>query len=109
VGLTKGDKGVQGFGQPLLAQARHWPRVGVAAIACGPERGQSPRLPTMARDEAIQIIETAGGIISGSVTKSTNYLVAGIECGSKLEKALAPGVPVLDEAGLLKLIGGGNA
>jgi NAD-dependent DNA ligase len=63
-------------------------------------------LPTMTRDEAIQIIESAGGIISGSVTKSTNYLVAGIECGAKLDKALALSVPVLDEAGLLKLIMG---
>ena len=61
-------------------------------------------LPTMTRDEAAQKIESAGGHISGSVTKSTNYLVAGTECGTKLDNALALGVPVIDEAGLLKLL-----
>jgi NAD-dependent DNA ligase len=64
-------------------------------------------LPTMTRADALQMIETAGGIVAGSVTKVTCYVVAGTEPGSKLDKALALGVPILDEAGLLKLLAGG--
>jgi DNA ligase (NAD+) len=61
-------------------------------------------LPTLTRDEAKEQIEAAGGKISGSVSKKTNYLVAGEEAGSKLEKAQQLGVPVLDEAGLLVML-----
>jgi len=61
-------------------------------------------LPTLSRDEARQMIEAAGGKTAGSVSKKTNYVVAGEEAGSKLDKARELGVPVLDEAGLLKMI-----
>jgi DNA ligase (NAD+) len=64
-------------------------------------------LPTLSREDATAKIETAGGKVSGSVSKKTHYLVAGEDAGSKLEKAKALGVPVLDEAGLLKLLGTG--
>ena len=61
-------------------------------------------LPTMTRDEAEAHIVAAGGKAVGSVSKKTSYVVAGTEAGSKLDKARALGVPVLDEAGLLKLL-----
>jgi DNA ligase (NAD+) len=62
-------------------------------------------LPTMSREEAKEKIESAGGKVSGSVSKKTDYVVAGEEAGSKLDKARALGVTVIDEAGLLELIG----
>ena len=61
-------------------------------------------LPTLTRDEAKERIEAAGGKVSGSVSKKTSYVVAGEEAGSKLEKAQQLGVPVVDEAGLLKML-----
>jgi DNA ligase (NAD+) len=61
-------------------------------------------LPNLKRDEAAQMIEAAGGKVAGSVSKKTSYVVAGEEAGSKLEKALELGVPILDEAGLLTLL-----
>ena len=61
-------------------------------------------LPTLTREAAKEKIESAGGKVSGSVSKKTNYLVAGEEAGSKLDKATSLGVPVLDEAALLSLL-----
>jgi len=61
-------------------------------------------LPTLTRDEAKRRIEAAGGKCVGSVSKKASYVVAGTEAGSKLDKAQALKVPVLDEAGLLKLL-----
>ncbi len=62
-------------------------------------------LPSLGRDEARDLIEKAGGKVSGSVSKKTDYVVAGEEAGSKLTKAQELGVAVLDEAGLRKLLG----
>jgi DNA ligase (NAD+) len=61
-------------------------------------------LPSLSRDEAKALIEEAGGKVAGSVSKKTNYVVAGEEAGSKLAKAEELGVPILDEAGLRRLI-----
>ncbi|MBW4039192.1 MAG: NAD-dependent DNA ligase LigA [Acidobacteria bacterium] len=63
-------------------------------------------LPTLTREAAKERIEAAGGKVSGSVSKKTDYVVAGEEAGSKLEKAQQLGVAVLDEAGLLALLQG---
>jgi DNA ligase (NAD+) len=61
-------------------------------------------LDAMSRDEAQRRIEDLGGKVTGSVSKKTNYLVAGADAGSKLEKARALGVTTLDEPAFLKLI-----
>lgn len=61
-------------------------------------------LPTMGRKEAQELIELNGGKCAGSVSKKTNYLVAGEAAGNKLDKANALGVTVLDEAGLISLL-----
>jgi DNA ligase (NAD+) len=61
-------------------------------------------LPNLSREEAKAMVEAAGGKVSGSVSKKTNYVVAGEEAGSKLDKARELGVPVIDEAGLKALI-----
>ena len=62
-------------------------------------------LPTLGRDEARDLIEKAGGKVSGSVSKNTHYVVAGEEAGSKLTKAQELGVAILDEASLRALLG----
>ncbi|MBN8766448.1 MAG: NAD-dependent DNA ligase LigA [Thiobacillus sp.] len=61
-------------------------------------------LPTLTRDAAKVKIEAAGGKVAGSVSKKTDYVVAGEEAGSKLAKARELGVAILDEAGLLSLL-----
>jgi DNA ligase (NAD+) len=61
-------------------------------------------LPTLTRDDAKARIESAGGKVSGSVSKKTNYVVAGEEAGSKLDKARELNIPILDEPALLKLL-----
>lgn len=66
-------------------------------------------LPTLSRDAAKDMIEAAGGKVSGSVSKKTTYVIAGAEAGSKLDKANELGVAVLDEAGLMALLAEGGA
>jgi DNA ligase (NAD+) len=61
-------------------------------------------LPSLSRSQAQALIEAAGGKVSGSVSKKTSYVVAGEEAGSKLSKAEALGVAVLDEAALRALL-----
>jgi DNA ligase (NAD+) len=63
-------------------------------------------LPTLSRDEAKELLEAAGAKVAGSVSKKTDYVVAGAEAGSKLDKARELGVAVLDEDGLRQLLAG---
>jgi DNA ligase (NAD+) len=62
-------------------------------------------LPDWSREEATQRIMAAGGRVTGSVSKKTDFVVAGESAGSKLEKAERLQVPVVDEAGLRELLG----
>jgi DNA ligase (NAD+) len=81
----------------------HRPRPAQTALA-GKAFVLTGTLPNLKREEAAAKIEAAGGRVSGSVSKKTDFVVAGDEAGSKLEKAQALGIPVLDEAGLLQLL-----
>ena len=94
--------------EQLRACGVTWPEGEPAAAGPQPLAGKTlvltGTLPTLSRDSAKALIEAAGGKVSGSVSKKTHYVVAGEEAGSKLEKATAFGVPVLDEAGLLALL-----
>jgi DNA ligase (NAD+) len=62
-------------------------------------------LPNLKREEAAAKIEEAGGKVAGSVSKKTDYVIAGEEAGSKLDKAQKLGVKILNEQELLKLLG----
>ncbi|HZP60752.1 MAG TPA: NAD-dependent DNA ligase LigA, partial [Opitutaceae bacterium] len=62
-------------------------------------------LPSLTREEATARIEAAGGKVTGSVSKKTSYVLAGADPGSKLDKAKSLGVPVIDEAEFLKILG----
>jgi DNA ligase (NAD+) len=65
-------------------------------------------LPSLTRDEAAELIVAAGGKVSSSVSKKTDYVVAGDEAGSKLAKAESLGITILDEAGLRELLEAGG-
>ena len=92
----------------LLAAGVVWPQEAPAAGAPRPLAGKTlvltGTLPGMSRDAAKALIEQAGGKVSGSVSKKTDYVVAGAEAGSKLAKAQELGVAVLDEAGLMRVL-----
>ena len=92
----------------LRAAGVSWPDGEPAEAGSKPLAGKTlvltGTLPTLKRDEAKDLIEAAGGKVAGSVSKKTDYVVAGEEAGSKLDKALELGVAVIDEAGLLKLL-----
>ena len=92
----------------LLGAGLHWVEGEPADVGPKQLAGQTlvltGTLPTLKRDDAKAMIEAAGGKVAGSVSKKTDYVVAGEEAGSKLEKALELGVSVIDEAGLLKLL-----
>jgi DNA ligase (NAD+) len=61
-------------------------------------------LPTLGRDAAKDLIESAGAKVSGSVSKKTSYVLAGSEAGSKLDRARELGVAVIDEAALRQML-----
>ncbi|HXN77095.1 MAG TPA: NAD-dependent DNA ligase LigA [Gemmatimonadaceae bacterium] len=79
-----------------------------AVVAGGPLSGKTlvitGTLPTLSRAKATATIEAAGGRVTGSVSKSTDFLLAGEEAGSKLDKAKSLGVTIIDEADLLRRI-----
>ncbi|MDT0497181.1 NAD-dependent DNA ligase LigA [Algiphilus sp. W345] len=91
----------------LRAAGVHWPSIEQAPVE-GPLAGQSfvitGTLPGMSRDEASALIEAQGGKVSGSVSKKTDYVLAGEAAGSKLAKAEKLGVPVIDLEALRRLI-----
>ncbi|WP_284409405.1 NAD-dependent DNA ligase LigA [Acidovorax sp. SUPP3334] len=95
--------------EQLRACGVAWPEGAPAERAVLPLAGQTivltGTLPTLSRDEAKDLLEAAGAKVAGSVSKKTSYVVAGEEAGSKLVKAQELGVPVLDEAGMLALLG----
>jgi DNA ligase (NAD+) len=92
-----GKAGVNLQSELFQTQARPGPLAGKVFVLTG-------TLPTLKREEAASRIEAAGGKVSGSVSKKTDYVVAGEEAGSKLEKAQKLGVRIIDEATLLKLL-----
>lgn len=80
------------------------PAVAPSGLASGKTFVLTGTLPTMSRDDAKALIESHGGKVSGSVSKKTDYVVAGAEAGSKLAKAEELGVAIVDEDGLLRLL-----
>ncbi|MBU2477831.1 MAG: NAD-dependent DNA ligase LigA, partial [Gammaproteobacteria bacterium] len=93
----------------LLEAGLQWPAIEIAAQGEQPLAGKTivltGTLTDMSRDEAKARLQALGAKVSGSVSKKTDYVVAGADPGSKLTKAEALGVTVLDEAGLRKLLG----
>jgi DNA ligase (NAD+) len=92
----------------LLAAGITWTETEGKQLATGNLLGKTfvltGTLPSLSRDEAKEKIEAAGGKVSGSVSKKTDYVVAGADAGSKLDKAQELGLNILDEAGLLALL-----
>ncbi len=86
----------------------HWPETAGKQAATGVLLGKTlvltGTLPNLSRDAAQALIEAAGGKVSGSVSKKTDFVVAGVEAGSKLEKAQSLNVAIIDEAGLLAIL-----
>jgi len=107
---------VQFFAEPhnlevvttLRTAGVHWPESTAMQQSVGVLSGKvfvlTGMLPTLSRDAARTLIEAAGGKVTGSVSRKTDYVVAGEEAGSKLEKAQQLGVAVLDESGLRALL-----
>jgi DNA ligase (NAD+) len=92
----------EGFVPPVAAAADAGPLAGVTVVITG-------ALDGLTRDEAAEAVQRLGGKVAGSVSKKTDFVVAGASPGSKYDRALALGVPVLDEAGLGVLLDQGPA
>jgi len=94
--------------EQLRAAGVNWPEGESSAKLSSPLVGKTfvltGTLPTLTRDEAKDMIEALGGKVAGSVSKKTDYVVAGAEAGSKLDKAQALGVNILDEKQFRELI-----
>ena len=87
----------------------HAPQAAPAGALAGKTFVITGTLPSLSRDDAKALIESRGGKVAGSVSAKTNFVVAGDDPGSKLEKARSLGVAVLDEQGLMKLVEGAKA
>jgi DNA ligase (NAD+) len=96
----------------LRAAGVYWPETAVTRAPSGRLAGLTfvltGTLPTLSRDEAKELIEQQGGKVSGSVSKKTNYVVAGSDPGSKFDKANELGITVLDETQFKELIHGAS-
>ncbi|MDP2825483.1 MAG: NAD-dependent DNA ligase LigA [Sulfuritalea sp.] len=94
--------------EQLRAGGVTWPEGESLAPVMSPIAGKvfvlTGTLPTLTRDEAKDMIETLGGKVAGSVSKKTDFVVAGFDAGSKLDKAQALGVTILDETQFRELI-----
>jgi DNA ligase (NAD+) len=94
--------------EQLRAAGVHWPEGEPMAQAVLPLAGKTfvltGTLPTLTREAAKEMIEAQGGKVAGSVSKKTDYVVAGAEAGSKLEKAQALGLKILDETQFKELL-----
>ena len=92
----------------LLEAGITWPETNGKQLATGNLIGKTfvltGTLPNLSRDDAKEMVEAAGGKVSGSVSKKTDYVIAGNDAGSKLDKAQELGLSILDEAGLLELL-----
>jgi DNA ligase (NAD+) len=92
----------------LRAAGVHWKEGAVPRRAAGHLAGKTfvltGTLPHWTREEARERIEAAGGKVAGSVSKKTDYVVAGADPGSKLDRAQELGVAVIDEAGLKTML-----
>ena len=98
--------------EQLRACGLQWEEGEPAARAPQPLAGKTFVLtgtfPTLSRDEAKDLLESAGAKVAGSVSKKTDYVVAGAEAGSKLEKAKSLGVAVIDETEMRNLLNGSS-
>ena len=105
------------FGEPhnreVVAQLRiagvHWPEhKGTPLRSTTHLSGKifvlTGTLPNLTREKAAALLEAVGAKVAGSVSRKTDYVVAGADAGNKLDKARELGVPVLDEAGILALL-----
>ena len=95
--------------QDLLELGINWPAIeqagsDQAGILTGMRCVLTGTLESLTRDAAKQRLQALGANVSGSVSKKTSFLIAGSEAGSKLAKAEALGIPVLDEAALLSVL-----
>jgi DNA ligase (NAD+) len=92
----------------LLVAGLHWPETDGRQQSTGKLSGKTfvltGTLPTMSRDDAKALIEVAGGKVAGSVSKKTDFVVAGADAGSKFDKAQLLGIAILDEADLLAVL-----
>lgn len=92
----------------LLAAGINWPEADIKQLVTSKFTGKTfvltGTLPNLSRDSAKELIETAGGKVSGSVSKKTDYVIAGSDAGNKLDKALELGLVILDEAAFIKLL-----
>ena len=116
VGPIVAESLLQFFSEPhnlqVIASMRElgvtWPEHAGKQIATGALQGKvfvlTGTLPNLSRDAAQAMIEEAGGKVSGSVSKKTDFVVAGSDAGTKLEKAQSLNLTIIDETGLLALL-----
>ncbi len=98
--------------EQMRAAGVHWDEHAPAAPLEGPFSGKrlviTGTLPTLTREAARALIEAAGGKVAGSVSKKTDFVIAGEAAGSKLDKARQLGVTIVDEPALKELLGSTN-